>query len=469
MSFISNAAHFTLGKGVYNNVPNGDVYINCFGKKRGREEIYVESPRKRHREKEEAGPEILRIKHIKLTREIGSGPGYLLHAGTNRSHAVTVKVFNSGTTAREQLELTVAFAQGLMWASNVLRIEGISSPASPTQFIAYENVRWKNAEGPLAAALKDDLARSVALGFKMIGGISSGMNYLSVQGIPVASVKVEDTDIFVDVDDRFLISLNPRLSGQTLNYVPDFQEPEGMDDGYWHAFNALCRKVLRSANHAVYNERIDRTPVSDLDLFPRRAVPGDRLGPLDSDELHSPEPGPSTNDIQEDQQEDHQVPPRREYVWRAIDRAKQSLSTVASRIALDLDLKLSFVRKLARTDGQSAHRCAGYVREEITLATTTSDSAVVFHDAPSPREICSICHEVVDVSEVFQCVCGDPEPGLRPTVKCPECGTWSHSDCFSYLSCIGCEPSVRQPGTQHNAHAQPGTYGYTPPMSPRFQ
>ncbi|KAJ7250399.1 hypothetical protein C8J57DRAFT_683753 [Mycena rebaudengoi] len=415
MSFISNAAHFTLGEGVYNNVPNGDVYINYFGKKRGREEIYVDSPRKRHREKEDAGPKILRIKHIKLTREIGSGPGYLLHAGTNRSRAVIVKVFNSGNTAREQLELTVAVAQGLMHP-NVLRIEGISSPTSLMQFIAYENVRWKNAEGPLAAALKDDLARSITLGFKMIGEISSGMNYLSVQGIPVASVKVEDTDIFVDIDDRFLISLNPRFSGQTLNYAPGFQEPEGMDDGYWHAFNALCQKVLRSTNHALYNERIDRKPVADLDLFPRRAVPGDRLEPLDSDGLHSSEPGPSTNDVQEDQQEDHQVPPRREYVWRAIDRAEQSLSTVASRIALDLDLKLSFVRRLARTDGQSAHRCAGYMREEITLATTMSDSAVVFNDAPSPREICSICHEVVDVSEVFQCVCGDPEPGLRPTV-----------------------------------------------------
>ncbi|KAJ7240467.1 hypothetical protein C8J57DRAFT_98838 [Mycena rebaudengoi] len=253
MSFISNAAHFTLGEGMYNNVPNGDVYINCFGKKRGREEIYIDSPRKRHREKEDAGPKILRIKHIKLTREIGSGPGYLLHAGTNRSRAVIVKVFNSGKTAREQLELTVAVAQGLMHP-NVLRIEGISSPASLMQFIAYENVRWKNAEGPLAAALKDDLAKSITLGFKMIGEISSGMSYLSVQGIPVASVKVEDTDIFVDIDDRFLISLNPRLSEQTLNYAPGFQESEGMDDGYWHAFNALCQKVLRSANHALYSE-----------------------------------------------------------------------------------------------------------------------------------------------------------------------------------------------------------------------
>jgi hypothetical protein len=103
------------------------------------------------------------------------------------------------------------------------------------------------------------------------------------------------------------------------------------------------------------------------------------------------------------------IPPRREYVWRTIERGRQSLATIATRIAQDLDMKLSpSVNKLAWSDGRSAHRCAGYVREEITLATTTRDSAVVFHDAPSPLEICLVCHEVVGVHEVFRCICGDP-------------------------------------------------------------
>lgn len=102
------------------------------------------------------------------------------------------------------------------------------------------------------------------------------------------------------------------------------------------------------------------------------------------------------------------VPPRREYVWRTIDRGQQSLASVASRIALDLDMKLSSaLNKLAWIDGLSAHRCAGYVREEITLATTTNDSAVISHDTPSPLEICSVCHEVVDVREQFRCICGE--------------------------------------------------------------
>ncbi|KAJ7620742.1 hypothetical protein DFH06DRAFT_64218 [Mycena polygramma] len=75
----------------------------------------------------------------------------------------------------------------------------------------------------------------------------------------------------------------------------------------------------------------------------------------------------------------------------------------------------SSVSTLARSDGQNAHRCSGYVREEITLATTVSDSALILQDAPSPSEICSVCHEVVGVQEVFRCICGDSTPGPRPT------------------------------------------------------
>lgn len=100
------------------------------------------------------------------------------------------------------------------------------------------------------------------------------------------------------------------------------------------------------------------------------------------------------------------VPPRREYLWRTIDRGQQSLASVASRITWDLDLELSPLNRLVSTDA-SLHRCPGYVREEITLTTTTAGSAVVSHYAPSPWEICSVCKEVVGFG-LFNCICGDP-------------------------------------------------------------
>ncbi|KAJ7763247.1 hypothetical protein B0H14DRAFT_2633776 [Mycena olivaceomarginata] len=61
------------------------------------------------------------------------------------------------------------------------------------------------------------------------------------------------------------------------------------------------------------------------------------------------------------QEEDRPVTPRREYVWRNMDRGQQSLPTVVRRITLDLDM-----------NQQSSHRCSGYIREEIMLATTTA-------------------------------------------------------------------------------------------------
>ncbi|KAJ7902625.1 hypothetical protein B0H14DRAFT_2666864 [Mycena olivaceomarginata] len=112
----------------------------------------------------------------------------------------------------------------------------------------------------------------------------------------------------------------------------------------------------------------------------------------------------------------------------------QSLATIACRIALDLDTDLSSLRRMTWTDGRRPHRCAGYVREEITLATTTLDSAVVAYDAPSPSELCLICHAA---------------PGLRRTAKCQACKSWSHSDCAgsvnSDLICALCTSSGGSP------------------------
>ncbi|KAJ7649753.1 hypothetical protein FB45DRAFT_1898 [Roridomyces roridus] len=140
------------------------------------------------------------------------------------------------------------------------------------------------------------------------------------------------------------------------------------------------------------------------------------------------------------------VPPRREYVWRTMN-VPQSLVSIATQIARDLDLHRASIHRLVSSDGGSIHRCPGYVREEVTLATRTADSAVVSHDAPTIQEVCSVCHEVVNSGEVFRCVCGQEgtldravvryiplfcsflEPGSRPTVKCRSCKSWSHRDC----------------------------------------
>ncbi|KAJ7633285.1 hypothetical protein FB45DRAFT_1058215 [Roridomyces roridus] len=423
MSFISNAKRLTFNDGRYTNIQVQNVY---YEKPAGRESLSD----LRLKGGDDIG--IVRKEHLKVTAEIASGPGYFLHAGEIQGRAVIVKVFNSGGDARKRLESTVSFCRSTHVGTprkcrprltsfrhpNVLGIEGISSPTSSIQFITYENAFWKTAEGSLAAALTDDLSRSVNLGFKMIASLSSGMNYLNVQGMPF--VGEENLHVLVDLNDRFLICVDPPDGDHTQ---------QASVDEAWDRFNALCGKILKSANGTLYKEGIERRPgrrPSRLSNTRARAV------------SNPPDSKTTATEVA--------VPPRREYVWRKVDRGAQSLADIARHINQDLDMKLS-VRTVARRDAFSVHRCPGYVREEITLATTTSDSAVVSHDAPSPREVCIVCHQVVSSHERMRCICGDTRFHSRPTVKCRLCGFWSHRDCVAGSVCGRCEYFAKGPAS----------------------
>ncbi|KAJ7334730.1 hypothetical protein DFH08DRAFT_292102 [Mycena albidolilacea] len=471
MSFIENASHFSLGDGVYTNV-HGNIY-NFYNSKRRREEIedgsdlvlLTRRAGKRRRLNEDVGIKIIRSKKLKLIREIGGGPGYLLHTGQKKGDTVIVKVFNPGpdSAARRQLESVVALSKGIMHP-NVLRLLGMSSPESLSHFIVYENAHRQNAEGPLAVALKNDLDRSIWLGFKMIEGLSAGMNHLSVHGLSLGSMRVENFDIFLDLDDRFVICPHPPslVEGDTA------QEQE---ESAWTVLNALCQKTLMSANRVLHHDEINRDSAI-LDVVQSRPAasknPGESLLPSG--------PALASLSLSKNTQEDElDIPPRREYVWRKMNRGQQSLATVASRIALDLDMNLSSLRRMTWTDGRSAHRCAGYVREEITLATTTLDSAVVAHNAPGPSELCPICHEVVGLYEMLWCACGDFDSGSQHTVKCRRCKFWSHSGCVRNLNndfiCALCRLSARESSAPFpdDPATLSGTVGEEAPISQRTE
>ncbi|KAJ7613942.1 hypothetical protein FB45DRAFT_1008759 [Roridomyces roridus] len=450
MSFISNASGITLREGTFNNIQGDFVNIfqagnlasadigsefsrGCQTKdtdscvrldtpgllqslledKRRRREDSAE-PVRRREDAEEDGLEVVRYKDVNLTQEMGCGPGYLLHAGRYKDRAVIVKVFNAGRNAREHLEATVVVSRGL-WHPNVLRIEGTSAATSIHHLIVYEDARRKTAEGPLAAALRDDLDKSIVLGFKMISSLSLGINYLNTQDIALP-LGPENFDVFLDINDRFLLSVNPPTDTNTAH-------PEEDDTrSVWTLFNGLCQKVLRSANRVLHDEDIERKPtVFDSSRSPAILQPSP-VASQDQATLQNEEAIPNNR------QNAAAVPPRREFVWRMMD-LPQSLATIAAQITRDLDLRCMSIHRLVSSDGGSIHRCLGYIREEVTLAIRTADSAVVSHDAPTIQEVCSICHEVVNSGEVFRCVCRQEEPGSRPTVKCRSCKKWSHRDC----------------------------------------
>ncbi|KAJ7604820.1 hypothetical protein DFH06DRAFT_274380 [Mycena polygramma] len=463
MAFITNAENFTLGDGVYNNV-HGDlvhhVHNHFYGiqdyggliegshglqrEEGDRESVAgtaIEASRQRREDEEEDEVEIIRRKHIKFVSEIGCGPGYLLHAGLHEGRAVIIKVFNPSPDVGERRAATVALSRMLVH-SNVLRIEGISPPKSVDHFIVYEGVYSKSAEGPLADALKDGVPESVALGFHMVAGLSAGINYLGIQGISMRTMGVENFDIFLDIGDRFMISINP--SSSTRDKAVHAGEQE--DDWGWGIFNALCKKVLRSANDRLHTEKIERDPATLDAWLPSNA----------SVRASGSSPVAESATSQDTNEEIPPIPPRREYVWRTIDRGQLSLASVASQIRSYLEL-LSPLNRLVGTEAPSPHRCAGYLREEITLATTTIASAVVSHDAPSPLEICPVCNEVVRLQEVLECVCGDSVVGARHTIKCGQCKRWSHSDCvdpgkLKDFTCHLCAPSPGpSPAASHSA------------------
>ncbi|KAJ7784152.1 hypothetical protein B0H16DRAFT_290647 [Mycena metata] len=443
MAFISNASNFTLGDGVYTNVQGNIVHYhnNFYGTKRRRDEIEDGSdvlllrdrPDKRPRPEEKgvaSGLKVIRQKHLQLIRQIGSGSGYLLHAGRNKNRAVTVKVFNgSNPMAQQQLDLEVALLKGVIHP-NVPRIQGVSSPTSVAQFIAYEDVCCQNAKGPLADALQNR-TRSIRLGFKMVADLSAGLGYLSTQSIGLGGMKVENFDVFLDVRDRFLLIINPNSPDEALA-----NSQSSRDERTWALFNGLCDKVLLSANRVLHTEEIDRDPV----LLPSTS-PASQTSASSSSYIRSS----SSQDEQEDAVASSVGDPRREYVWRAMDRGKQSLATVADQMTTHLNIALARLQRLTQTDERRAHRCRGYTREEITLAPTIVDSAIVSHDTPRPLEICSICHEIVGLDERFQCICGDSGPGSRFTVKCTMCKLWSHGECAGTIGvdfiCRFCEGS----------------------------
>ncbi|KAK7023248.1 hypothetical protein R3P38DRAFT_2532459 [Favolaschia claudopus] len=455
MAFISNASDFTLGEGVYNNVHGNLVHhtVNHLysSKKRYRAAIESESEpldpsllndtpsskRRRVGSGLEEGIKIIRPKNLKLTHQIGSGPGYFIHSGESKGRAVIVKVFNRNADAREQLESTVELTKGLLHP-NILRIEGISSQASLCQFVAYRHTYWNNAESPLAAALKDNLARSVHLGLKLVEGLSAGINHLAVQRIPLHLIGPDNFDVFLDKDEQFVISINSSSTQDTQHSTYQSSIWEADNRRAWDIFNGLSRRVLSTANRVLHKDAIERLPAAAIDIiappsfssfsggFVPLSTPDSMLEFITSADIESP------------------ISLRREYVWRTVSNERQSLGTVAAQIKSDLELKFRIMRGIARNDALTAQCCAGYIREEITLASSVADSAIITHNAPGPLQVCPICGQTVGFPKKFGCICGDLSPGPHPTVQCQECIVWSHVHCVGrseQFVCFSCESS----------------------------
>ncbi|KAK6977244.1 hypothetical protein R3P38DRAFT_3476629 [Favolaschia claudopus] len=153
----------------------------------------------------------------------------------------------------------------------------------------------------------------------------------------------------------------------------------------WDIFNRLCRRVLNSATRVLHKDATERLPADFDGSTPSSSFAGLVLSSA-PDSIPESITSPNT---------ELPIFLRREYVWRTIPNVGQSLGIVAAQIELDLEMSFPTLRKIALANTFNTHRCAGYIREEVTLASSLADSAVVTHDSPSPLEVCPICGQPV--------------------------------------------------------------------------
>jgi len=99
--------------------------------------------------------------------------------------------------------------------------------------------------------------------------------------------------------------------------------------------------------------------------------------------------------------------PRREVWWldppgainQSLESIKRCFKDRLDRFLLSSSNSNSLLRHIrSPTDNnlrRNLHQCRGYLREEITLTSDVSRSAIVSHAFPSQSELCSVCGQLV--------------------------------------------------------------------------
>ena len=151
--------------------------------------------------------------------------------------------------------------------------------------------------------------------------------------------------------------------------------------------------------------------------------------------------------------------PRREVRWLDLGAENQSLESIKRRFQDRLDRFLSSSNSLLRRitspmDSKlrhNLHQCPGYLREEITLASDVSRSAIVSHAFPSQSEVCSICGQLVQYNRTEPSIV---DGGNLEVPRYPSQNNFQNMVSISSLS-----SSMEY--TSYFSEIQPETYGYS--------
>ncbi|KAJ7581247.1 hypothetical protein C8J56DRAFT_1102116 [Mycena floridula] len=305
--------------------------------------------------------------------------GYRIHVARYLGKVVTVKVYqgpNSVQRLEADLEInsyllhpailrTVAVCRASRTPFLVLSMESHSMPTIPISLDGFRSLVCY-----LADALSHSETESLIVGAQVIRDVSSGLDYLGSIEQTFAISRLT-FDLLVDENNNICITV-----GLGEENVTGTQE-----DRYIDVFHKLC---IKNANNECYLDNSETTQrrkhVLESDLSPNE--------------------------------------PRREY---AFIPDPDHISLSLRRISKDYARFTASYHEEYPTPSTDR-------RDEVTLGTSVSRTAVISHLTPSLREICQICHQLVE-DGIFNCSCGQGDDGMSPTIQCFRCSVWSHRAC----------------------------------------
>ncbi|KAF5335029.1 hypothetical protein D9758_016181 [Tetrapyrgos nigripes] len=341
---------------------------------------------------------------VQTMKNLYRGSSFQVYSARHKNHVVVLKEF-CGSRAKQHLQQVLNLSHGLMDPC-FLKVKGISTPESSTQFIVFDNACSGSFELKIASALQEDQKQSIRVGFTIVGGISveplpnpstnkkllsilktqqAGLAYLRCKGIPLDVLSAKSLEIYITDDNELKIGFAPAKTD--VADPPDDAE----EDRLWEIFNESCLNTFERANRLLYQEeRVALTDESE-----------NQTVILDSSESDS-----SEQFIEESVPVAHSSKARRELSWKVVRQKTTTVELVAQHYQDYLNTSQlkptgSFaLRQLeARTRGLipgQRHQCSGYKREQITFTTTITENAVISHSTPFLGEICYLCGEQVE-------------------------------------------------------------------------
>ncbi|KDR67643.1 hypothetical protein GALMADRAFT_1070341 [Galerina marginata CBS 339.88] len=403
------------------------------------------------------GRHVLNLRNVSLIQEIYKGHGYRIHSARDKrsGEVVSIKIYE-GDRAKERCSASARFlVERKMMHSNIPHLIAVSALESEIPFLVLDGEYEHTVDYVLSRALQKDLKESLTLGLQTVISLSLGLNYLQDFEFPFASVGLDQFVVFSS-RGKMIIAFDLEEPTQINQSDQESGLSNGMNDARAF-FHELCHRVFDAACKAHYKSRqIQRVYFNEFDDLPE-----DRFEEVDDDLSSSIAPtspsarqgGPPWQKLPR-----HQDGQRQELVWKSHSTDSVALSDISHQFTDLLNSHRSSTepalnRRRGRHTSITSHRCPGYNRIEITLATDITRNAIVSHSSPTPGEICLVCKEIVK-EDIFNCICGSNGDEFTPTVRCSACSEWHHRPCVRFFSANNhhkfvCERCNVQQAAQH--------------------